>query len=244
MLAAESDIGLHYCTDPTLAIDKAPRGGRPTVILQDLVMPEIDGLTLVKFFRANPSTREVPLIVLSSKEEPVVKAQAFGLGANDYLVKLPDKIELIARIRYHSKAYIHLLERGAGAYRELEANQKQLAEEVAQAARQYVSSLLPAAAARRAAQTDWRFIPSTTLGGDVFGYHWIDHDHLALFLLDVCGHGVGAALLAVSAMNVLSSQALPATDFRDPGQVMKGLNDTFQTGEAQQSVFYHLVWRL
>ena len=40
----------------------------------------------------------------------MVKAQAFGLGANDYLVKLPDKIELIARIRYHSRAYIHLLE--------------------------------------------------------------------------------------------------------------------------------------
>ena len=82
----------------------------PTVILQDLVMPEIDGLTLVKFFRANPKTREVPLIVLSTKEEPIIKAQAFATGANDYLVKLPDKLELIARIRYHSKGYVAQLE--------------------------------------------------------------------------------------------------------------------------------------
>jgi sigma-B regulation protein RsbU (phosphoserine phosphatase) len=236
MLSAESDIVFHFCTDPTRAIEKA-REVSPTVILQDLVMPEIDGLTLVKFYRANPSTREVPLIVLSSKEEPVVKAQAFGLGANDYLVKIPDKIELIARIRYHSQAYIHLLERNE-AYRQLEASQKQLAEEIARAA-QYVQSLLPEPMTGPV-QADWRFIPSTALGGDVFGYHWLDPDHLALFLLDVCGHGVGAALLAVSARNVLSSQSLPATDFKDPGKVMRGLNEAFPMEKHNSQ--YFTIW--
>src|SRR5512136_80538 len=68
MLAAESDICFHYCSDPTKAIEHANAIG-PTVILQDLVMPEVDGLTLVKFFRANPKTRDIPLIVLSTKEE-------------------------------------------------------------------------------------------------------------------------------------------------------------------------------
>jgi phosphoserine phosphatase RsbU/P len=236
MLVGDSDIVLHTCTDPTRAIEKA-RAVAPTVILQDLVMPEIDGLTLVKFFRANPSTREVPLIVLSSKEEPVVKAQAFARGANDYLVKLPDRIELIARIRYHSQAYIHLLQRNE-AYQKLEVSQKQLAEEIARAA-SYVSSLLPARLDGEM-QTDWRFVPSTSLGGDVFGYHWLDPDHLALFLLDVCGHGVGAALLAVSVKNVLSSQTLPATDFRDPGTVMKGLNDAFQMDRHNNQ--YFTIW--
>jgi sigma-B regulation protein RsbU (phosphoserine phosphatase) len=244
MLASEPDVVFHFCPDPTQALIKAREVG-PTVILQDLVMPEMDGLTLVKFFRANRDTREVPLIVLSSKEEPVVKAQAFGLGANDYLVKLPDKIELIARIRYHSQAYIHLLERNE-AYRQLEASQKQLAAEVNRAAL-YVQSLLPApltssptAEGQGSVTTNWRFIPSTTLGGDVFGYHWIDPNHLAIFLLDVCGHGVGAALLAVSAMNVLSSQTLPATDFRDPGQVMRGLNETFQMEKHNNQ--YFTIW--
>ena len=44
--------------------------------------------------------------------------------------------------------------------------------------------------------TDWLFIPSVELGGDAFGYHWLDPDHLAMYLLDVCGHGVtgGAAV--------------------------------------------------
>ncbi len=118
MLADDPDLDFHYCHDPTQAIKMANQIF-PTVILQDLVMPEIEGLTLVRYFRANPTTREVPLIVLSSKEEPIVKADAFALGANDYMVKLPDKLEVLARIRYHSKGYINLLERNE-AYKQLE----------------------------------------------------------------------------------------------------------------------------
>ncbi len=109
-LADEEDIEFHYCQDPARAIKMASEI-RPTLILQDLVMPEIDGLTLVRYFRANPSTRIVPIIVLSSKEEPKVKSEAFAMGANDYLVKLPDKIELVARIRYHSRAYVNQIQR-------------------------------------------------------------------------------------------------------------------------------------
>jgi adenylate cyclase len=124
MLASETDILFHYCSDPTAAVRVATEIA-PTVILQDLVMPDIDGLLLVRFFRANPATRDVPLIVLSTKEEPQVKAEAFALGANDYLVKLPDKLELIARLRYHSKGYISLLERN-DAYQALERLAKQL----------------------------------------------------------------------------------------------------------------------
>src|SRR5205085_12041079 len=105
-LAPEADVEFRFCNDPAAAIDAANEF-HPTVILQDLVMPEVDGLLLVKYYRANPSTRQTPLVVLSSKEEPVIKAKAFALGANDYLVKLPDKLEVLARVRYHSKGYIH-----------------------------------------------------------------------------------------------------------------------------------------
>jgi sigma-B regulation protein RsbU (phosphoserine phosphatase) len=237
MLAGEPDIQFHFCSDPTKALEQANEIG-PTVILQDLVMPEIDGLTLVKFFRANPKTREVPMIVLSSKEEPIVKAEAFAVGANDYLVKLPDKVELIARIRYHSKGYIAQLERNE-AYRKLAESQRQLAEEVAQAA-SYVRSLLPEPLTKGAVQVDWRFIPSTQLGGDSFGYHWLDDDHFAVYLLDVSGHGVGASLLSVSARNVLSSQTLPGTDFRNPGQVLQALDQTFPMEKHNNK--YFTIW--
>ncbi len=118
MLLSENDIDFYYCQDPTLAIQHAHQI-HPTVILQDLVMPEIEGLSLVRYLRANPATQNVPLIVLSSKEEADIKARAFTLGANDYMVKLPDKLEVIARIRYHSTAYINFLERNE-AIQELE----------------------------------------------------------------------------------------------------------------------------
>lgn len=122
MLAPEHDIDFHFCQDPTKAIKMANRI-HPTVILQDLVMPEIDGLTLVRYYRANPDTINVPLIVLSSKEEAHTKAEAFALGANDYLVKLPDRLEVIARVRYHSRGYINLLERNEAQAQLEKANQ-------------------------------------------------------------------------------------------------------------------------
>jgi adenylate cyclase len=110
MLADEPDIRFHYLDDPMRAIEVAQEI-QPTVILQDLVMPQIDGLSLVSTFRANEATRDIPMIVLSSKEEAKTKAEAFARGANDYMVKLPDRLEVLARIRYHSRGYISLLER-------------------------------------------------------------------------------------------------------------------------------------
>lgn len=233
MLAGEDDIIFHYCSDPTKAIQTAMEV-KPTVILQDLVMPDIDGLTLSRYFRANPATKQVPLIVLSTKEDPKVKAEAFAVGANDYIVKLPDKIELLARIRYHSRSYIRLLERNE-AYEKLVESQEALNAELRQAA-EYVISLLPEPLKGDIA-TSWHFIPSTQLGGDSFGYHWLDENHFAIYLLDVCGHGVGAALLSISAMNVLRSQTLPHADFGDPKSVLKGLNETFPM-EKQNNMFF------
>src|SRR5215813_6603417 len=125
-LANQSDIDFHYCAEAREALNVANQI-KPTVILQDLVMPGIDGLTLVSQYRSNPATKDIPIIVLSTNENPQVKGQAFGLGANDYLVKLPDRIELIARIRYHSKAFLNLVQRDA-AYRALRESQQQLIE--------------------------------------------------------------------------------------------------------------------
>jgi sigma-B regulation protein RsbU (phosphoserine phosphatase) len=237
MLASEQDIVFHYCKDATRAIEEAVKVS-PTVILQDLVMPDIDGLTLVKTFRANEATRETPMIVLSTKEEPAVKAEAFASGANDYIVKLPDRIELLARIRYHSKGYINLLQRNE-AYLALQESQRRMAKDVAEAAK-YVQSLLPMKLKKGDIRTDWRFIPSAELGGDSFGYDWIDEDHFAFYLLDVSGHGVGAALLSVSALNALRSQSLPQTNFRDPGQVLTALNKAFQMD--QQNGLFFTIW--
>lgn len=123
-LAHQENIDFHFCADPHQAIAQAILI-KPTVILQDLVMPGLDGLTLVREYRANPKTRDIPIIVLSTKEDPLIKSAAFAAGANDYLVKLPDNIELVARIRYHSRSYMTLLQRDE-AYRALRVSQQQL----------------------------------------------------------------------------------------------------------------------
>ncbi len=237
MLLPEQDIRFLHCPDPTKALAMAVEFN-PTVILQDLVMPEIDGMTLVRFFRGHPALKEVPLIVLSTKEEPKTKADAFAGGANDYLVKLPDRLELVARIRYHSRGYINLLERNE-AYEALKASQEKLAEELAIAA-DYVMSILPAPMNEKGLRTEWKYIPSARLGGDSFGYHWVDENHLALYLLDVCDHGVGPALLSVSAINVLRSQSLPMVDFRDPAAVLTAMNETFQM--EKNNDLYFTMW--
>lgn len=234
MLENEADIELHYCNDPTKALQVAFEI-KPTVILQDLVMPNVDGLTMVKFFRANPATKDVPMIVLSSREEPDIKSQAFALGANDYIVKLPDKLELIARVRYHSRAYINFIERNK-AFEALVASQSALKAELTEA-ENYVISLLPEKVNSDLFSTDWIFTSSTDLGGDAFGYHWVDEDHFAIYLLDVCGHGVGAALLSVSAINVLRAQSLASVDFLDPASVLSGMNGAFKMEDQNQMYF-------
>ena len=78
-LANQTDIDFHYCADAREAIAIANQI-KPTVILQDLVMPGMDGLTLVSQFRANPATKDTPIIVLSTNENPQVKGQAFAPG--------------------------------------------------------------------------------------------------------------------------------------------------------------------
>ncbi len=125
MLAGHPDIAFHYVTDPGAA-HAAALALQPTVILQDLVMPGADGFQLIAGYRADERLADVPVVVLSTKEEAKLKAHGFAVGANDYLVKLPDRLELLARIRHHSRGYISLLQRDA-ALRSLRASQDELA---------------------------------------------------------------------------------------------------------------------
>ena len=72
--------------------------------------------------------------------------------------------------------------------------------------------------------------------GDAFGYHWLDAEHFAFYLLDVSGHGVGAALLSVSVLDDLRSQSLKAADFTCPRCVLEALNIAFP-GDKHDDMF-------
>lgn len=112
LLAGAPDIALEFRQDGASACAAADVF-RPTVILQDLVMPDVEGLEMVRRFRALPATADVPVIVLSALAEPEKKAELLAGGAADYLVKLPDAVELVARLRIHSEAHHRLGERNA-----------------------------------------------------------------------------------------------------------------------------------
>ena len=126
MLSDQPDIEFHHLTDPARALAMAQQL-QPTVILQDLVMPQVDGFALIQQYRADDVLRNVPVIVLSSKEDPKLKAHSFATGANDYMVKLPDRLELLARVRYHSSAHISRLQRDQ-AFLFLRQSQRELAQ--------------------------------------------------------------------------------------------------------------------
>lgn len=120
----------------------------------------------------------------------------------------------------------------------LQRTQARLEGELNDASR-YVMSIIPERRAEHP-KTDWLLVSSTELGGDSFGYHEIDDDHFAIYLLDVCGHGVGAALLSVTVINVLRAGALPQADFRSPPAVLAALNEAFPM-ERQNDMFF-TIW--
>lgn len=101
LLAAESDIELHHCSRAVDAIAVANEVG-PTVILQDLVMPDGDGLSLLRAFRANARTAQTPVIMLSGTADEEMRSRALREGASDYLVKLPARDQVISCIRRHA----------------------------------------------------------------------------------------------------------------------------------------------
>ncbi|MEC4717942.1 response regulator [Noviherbaspirillum sp. CPCC 100848] len=105
MLSDRPDISLNYSPQADNAVNLA-LAVRPTVVLVDLRMPTVDGLAVTRSLRGHAETRRIPIVLLSSEDDAEIKAQAFADGANDYLVKWPDKRELVARICYHSSAYL------------------------------------------------------------------------------------------------------------------------------------------
>jgi serine phosphatase RsbU (regulator of sigma subunit) len=106
-------------------------------------------------------------------------------------------------------------------------------------ASQYVRASLPAPLTDGPVRAEWLFQPSALLGGDALGYGYIDADHFAMYVLDVSGHGAGAAMHSVSVLNVLRQRALPA-NVRDPVKVLNTLNAKFQMEEHDG--MYFTMW--
>ncbi len=99
------------CTDSIATLHEIIRSFQPTVILQDLVLPNTTGIEAIKDIRKVAEFRDLPIILLSTNEDARTKYAAFMAGANDYVVKFPERFELLGRLKYHSSAYLNLKER-------------------------------------------------------------------------------------------------------------------------------------
>ncbi len=124
------------------------------------------------------------------------------------------------------------------ARKELARAQQRLSTEIADAA-SYIESLLPPRL-NGCVRSDYRFITSSHLGGDLFGYQWISEHRLAVYLLDAMGHGVGSSLLAVTASDTIRRQTLQGADFNDPASVLKALNRAFPIEQNHNKFF--TIW--
>jgi hypothetical protein len=113
------------------------------------------------------------------------------------------------------------------------AREEELSADIRRAA-DYVRAILPHPITGGPVLADWWFEPSAQLGGDAFGYQFLDDDTFMGFVLDVSGHGIGSAMHAVNVANVLRRRTLPGVDFRDPAQVAAGLNAVFPMEEHNE----------
>ncbi len=203
----------------------------PELIICDWEMPQMNGLEMCRRVKASPQLALSSFILLTARGALDDRIMGLDAGADDFLAKPPDIGELNARVRAGL--------RSVQLKRDLRRQKEILEQELAEAA-EYVRSLLPEPLVSGAIQTAWAFIPSAQLGGDSFNYHWLDEDHLAIYLLDVSGHGVGSALLSASVMNVLRSRSVSAADFLEPASLLAALNTSFPMEWHNEK--YFTIW--
>jgi sigma-B regulation protein RsbU (phosphoserine phosphatase) len=194
------------------------------VVLLDVMMPRMDGMEVLQRLKAHPEWQHIPVIMISAATEVERVIKCIEMGAADYLSKPVDRVLLRARLR-GSLERKQARDRERAQFEALQESQAALAAEVGEAAA-YAESLLPVPI-HGDIRTDWSFMPSSRLGGDFLGHHRLDGDRFAFYLLDVSGHGVGAALLSVSVANSLRSEGLAVQDFGNPGEVLRALNDAY-----------------
>ncbi len=182
------------------------RATPPDLILLDIMMPGRDGYAVCAALKSDPRTEPVPVIFLSALSEPADKIRGLELGAVDYITKPFDHGEVLARVRSQVKIQ-RLTSAVLRANRDLRDKQARLDEDL-QAAGAIQRSLIPAGSpAIDSVALAWRFVPCGRVGGDLFTFAPLGADALGVFVIDVSGHGVPAAMVTVSLSQFLSPHA-------------------------------------
>ncbi len=224
--------------DGEQAIETASRE-LPDLILLDIMMPKKDGYDVCIQLKGDKKTDNIPIIFLSAKSQTEDKIKGLDLGGADYVTKPFDRGEVLARVKAQLKI-VGLTRELISANEELLHKQEKLDEDL-KAAAGIQQSLLPKNIPEmEALEMAWRFMPCDRIGGDIFNAVRLDEDHWGFYMLDVSGHGVPSALVAVSASQMLharndrllkkSIETPPYYEIVRPSRVLETLDEEFPIG--------------
>jgi sigma-B regulation protein RsbU (phosphoserine phosphatase) len=209
----KSDHKLSLALNGEMALQAAARTP-PDLVLLDIVMPGMDGYEVCRRMRQMPETAEVPIMFLSSLEEVQNKTRGFEAGANDYLTKPFEMLEVKARVRSLLKAKAYS-----------DAAKEQIASEL-RVAREIQMGMLPHDFADFEREYHVRFgavlEPAREVGGDLYGVCAASPERLVIFLGDVSGKGIPASMFMVRA---ISLARLLAKQIAEPEAILARLND-------------------
>ena len=202
----------------------------PALIICDWIMPGLSGIEVCNIIKKDPKLSTTFFILLTSLDSVANRVKGLDAGADDFISKPIEHNELQARVRAGLR--LHQLSQ------DLQTQKLLLETELAEAT-EYVKSLLPLPV-NKPLSIQFKFLPSRQLGGDCFDYNWLDADTLAIYLLDVAGHGLKATLPSISVLNLLRSRALKDLNYYQPSEVLAALNNTFQMN--YQNDKYFTIW--
>ena len=193
----------------------------PDLVLLDIMMPGLDGYEVCRRMRQMPETAEVPIMFLSSLEEVQNKTRGFEAGANDYLTKPFEMLEVKARVRSLLKAKAYT-----------DAVKEQLAADL-RVAREIQMGILPHdfTAVEKAYRVSFGAIlePAREVGGDLYGVCAAGPERLMIFLGDVSGKGIPASMFM---MRTVSLARLLAREIAEPKRILERLNDELSADNA------------
>jgi sigma-B regulation protein RsbU (phosphoserine phosphatase) len=191
----------------------------PDIMILDLLMPEMDGIQVIKSLRNNSKTKHLPIIVQTALSETEQRIEAWQCGANDVVAKPIHRLELLSRIKVQLENAILL--------RELEDYHTLAQADISQAL-EVQKSLLPSADViadlekRHDIKISSLFVPSRFLSGDIWGVLDIGPTQLAIWICDFSGKGIRAALHTFR-LHTLIQEFKYCAD--DPGEIIDALNN-------------------
>lgn len=223
------------------AIDVAI-ANQPDLIMLDVMMPGMNGFEACEILRSREETKMTPIIFITAKNDSVDKVRGLALGANDYITKPFDTVEVIARVQTHLRIqnlHKQLMIKNVQletAYADLHEKTEKINKDI-KAAGMVQRRLIPQNQRTHGPlEFSWQFIPSSHVAGDIFNFMPIDDKHLAVFIIDVSGHGVQSAMLAVQVHNFIRIGTEHKIT-KDKDNNSKSIYEPQQIAEALNSIF-------